>query len=63
MKFSFDKFMNDIVTREETSKSVTNRTQRVQNDPAREYNKLYREHWQNSTYFSNEGSEKSRWKK
>ena len=63
MKFAFDKFMSDIVGREEKSRNTNVTAQRVQNDSAREYNRRYREHWQNSTFFSDEGTERSRWRK
>ena len=52
LKFKFDKFMKNIVEREEHGR------QRVEDHfvgqeelPQRKYNKLYRERWQNSTKF------------
>lgn len=48
-KFSFEKFMKDIVKREETSKQMTTENrEKVEETPQRKYNKLYRERWQNT---------------
>tara|TARA_Y100000593_G_C4240862_1_gene302073 strand:- start:271 stop:444 length:174 start_codon:yes stop_codon:yes gene_type:complete len=44
-EFVFDKFMNDIVKREEEAKQPAN--QKSDDDPRRKYNNLYRERWQN----------------
>jgi|APGre2960657373_1045057.scaffolds.fasta_scaffold297390_2 hypothetical protein len=63
MKFSFDKFVNDIVEREDRFTQKTRSLSAVENTASREYNQKYREHWQNSTYFSQQGAERSRWKK
>jgi hypothetical protein len=47
-KFTFDKFVDDIVVREEQQREVIAEHQRDQDDhPARVYNRLYRERWQN----------------
>jgi hypothetical protein len=59
--FTFDKFMQDIVRREESSRSSNDSYQKGQDEsPARQFNKLYREHWQNSTYV---GEGRGRWQK
>jgi hypothetical protein len=47
-KFEFDKFMNDIVLREDAQREVINEHQRDADElPQRVYNRLYRERWQN----------------
>lgn len=47
-EFEFDKFMTDIVEREESQKKVIAEHQEGQDDhPQRIYNRLYRERWQN----------------
>lgn len=47
-KFEFDKFMNDIVIREEAQREVINEHQQGADElPQRVYNRLYRERWQN----------------
>jgi len=44
----FDKFMNDIVEREEVAhRRAKNRSEQQANQPQRRYNDLYRERWQN----------------
>tara|TARA_A100001011_G_C14084287_1_gene745824 strand:+ start:627 stop:806 length:180 start_codon:yes stop_codon:yes gene_type:complete len=49
---NFKKFMNDILKRETEHKSVMkDRILEEEELPQRRYNKLYREHWQNSVYF------------
>ena len=46
--FAFDKFINDIEKREDTAREKVESHQRGQeHHPAREYNRLYRERWQN----------------
>jgi hypothetical protein len=51
-KFKFDKFINDICSREEDGKKrVEDHAKNQENLPQRRYNELYREHWQNSTRF------------
>jgi len=46
--FEFDKFMEDIVKREEDQRNVVSEHQAGQDElPQRIYNKLYRERWQN----------------
>lgn len=46
--FNFDKFMQDIVVREEDQRKVIEEHQEGQDTlPQRVYNRLYREHWQN----------------
>jgi hypothetical protein len=48
-EFKFDKFMADIVKREEANKQKIKEYAENQDDlPQRKYNKLYRELWQNS---------------
>ena len=50
--FTFDKFIKDIEKREIESKNKIQEHQSGQEEhPARKYNRLYREHWQNSTRF------------
>ena len=52
MEFEFDKFINDICSREEDGKKrIADHTKNQENLPQRRYNELYREHWQNSTRF------------
>ena len=51
-KFNFDKFVKDIVKRNENHQKKED--ERIKSDetlPQRRFNKLYREHWQNSTRF------------
>ena len=51
-KFNFDKFVKDIVKRNENH--LKKEDERIKSDetlPQRRFNKLYREHWQNSTRF------------
>lgn len=51
-KFQFDKFVNDICKRENEGKNrVAEHLKGQEELPQRKYNKLYREHWQNSTRF------------
>ena len=51
-QFKFDKFVKDICKREDDGKQRVKDHLRGQEDlPQRRYNKLYREHWQNSTRF------------
>ena len=46
--FAFDKFINDIQKREDTArKNVESHQNDQENHPARKYNQLYRERWQN----------------
>ena len=46
--FNFDKFMQDIVIREEQQRKVIEEHQEGQNElPQRVYNRLYRDRWQN----------------
>ena len=46
--FEFDKFMQDIVKREDAQREVIAEHQQGQEDlPQRTYNRLYRERWQN----------------
>ena len=50
--FSFDKFIKDIVKKEdEGRKRVKEHISGQAELPLRIYNKLHREHWQNSTKF------------
>tara|TARA_Y100000593_G_scaffold94560_1_gene194285 strand:+ start:2407 stop:2595 length:189 start_codon:yes stop_codon:yes gene_type:complete len=52
IKFKFDKFMKNIVEREETGRQrVEDHLDGQDELPQRKYNRLYREHWQNSTRF------------
>lgn len=47
-EFAFDKFINDIEKREEAArKNVEGHQKDQENHPARKYNQLYRERWQN----------------
>lgn len=51
-KFGFDKFIKDIVKKEDAGRERVRSHQQGQEDlPQREYNRLYREHWQNSVRF------------
>lgn len=51
-KINFDKFMKDIAERKEQhEKREEERIQADENLPQRRFNRLYREHWQNSTRF------------
>jgi len=51
-KFKFDKFMKNIVNREEQGRERVEKHLEGQEElPQRKYNRLYREHWQNSTRF------------
>ena len=43
-RFQFDKFMKNIVKKEEKGKHVV---EEARDNPAREYYKLYSERWQN----------------
>ena len=46
--FHFDKFMKDIVEREEVTKDQREKlTEKHVDNPRRIYNRLYRERWQN----------------
>ena len=46
--FTFEKFMNDIEKREKTARENVESHQKNQDShPARKYNELYRERWQN----------------
>jgi hypothetical protein len=48
----FNKFIKDIVKRETDHKEVLkDRIYEKEELPQRKYNKLYREHWQNSVYY------------
>jgi hypothetical protein len=61
MNFTFDKFMVDIVNREEQVKEKNRDYQSAQEEsPARAYNQRYRENWMNSTFFS---PGRGRWQK
>ena len=47
-EFNFDKFVKDIQKRENKAVEKVSNHQRGQEDhPARKYNQLYRERWQN----------------
>ena len=51
-KFDFEKFIKDIEHREQQGvKRVEEHFKGQDESPQREYNRLYREHWQNSTRF------------
>jgi len=51
-EFSFDKFVKDIENREKQARKKIEEHQSGQEDhPARKYNKLYRELWQNRIKF------------
>ena len=53
--FEFDKFMKDIVEREEQQRSVIAEHQEGQEElPQRVYNRLYRERWQNRIKWDNQ---------
>jgi len=48
-KFKFDKFIKDIVKREDSAKQMPQpEREKIEETPQRRYNKLYRERWQNS---------------
>ena len=48
--FEFDKFMKDIVLRENLNREEIKTHQEGKDElPQRVYNRLYREHWQNRT--------------
>jgi|TARA_R110000787_G_scaffold4114_1_gene15981 hypothetical protein len=50
----FDKFMKDIVKREDAAVNRSkNMSEQTSNSPQREYNKLYRERWQNRITWGN----------
>jgi len=52
MKFKFDKFIKDINKRESAqTKKVVDHQSGQEELPQRRYNRLYREHWQNSTKY------------
>jgi len=53
--FEFDKFMKDIVEREEDQRNVIAEHQQGQEElPQRAYNRLYRERWQNRIKWDNQ---------
>lgn len=53
-EFDFDKFMTDIVNREEDQRNVIAERQEGQDElPQRVYNRLYRERWQNRIKWEN----------
>lgn len=53
-EFDFDKFMTDIVDREESQRKIISEHQEGQEDlPQRIYNRLYRERWQNRIKWEN----------
>jgi hypothetical protein len=53
MKFKFDKFVTDIVKREEENTAAAREMlEEKQELPQRVYNRLYREKWQNSIKFN-----------
>ena len=57
--FSFDKFMSDIVEREELNREVLRqRAEGLDKTPQREYNRLYREKWQNSIRYQRKDEKK-----
>ena len=48
-KFKFDKFIKDIVKRENDAKQMPKEDlEKIEETPQRRYNKLYRERWQNT---------------
>lgn len=50
--FKFEKFMKDICEREDQGKKrIESHREGQEESPQRRYNRLYREHWQNSTRF------------
>jgi len=50
--FKFEKFMKDICEREDQGKKrIEAHREGQEESPQRKYNRLYREHWQNSTRF------------
>ena len=50
----FDKFTKDIVKREDAAVNRSkNMSEQTSNSPQREYNKLYRERWQNRITWGN----------
>ena len=59
MKFKFDKFIKDIVKREnESADRLDEFLTDYDETPQRKYNRLYREHWQNRIKFKREVSGK-----
>tara|TARA_B100000214_G_scaffold375241_1_gene360764 strand:- start:246 stop:428 length:183 start_codon:yes stop_codon:yes gene_type:complete len=51
-EFQFEKFIVDIQQKEEAAREKVENHQKGQEDhPARKYNKLYRERWQNRIKF------------
>ncbi len=52
MKFKFEKFMKDIVQKEDDAK--TSRPEEKNVTPQRKFNKLYRERWQNRITYRRE---------
>jgi|TARA_R100001163_G_C4886171_1_gene81270 hypothetical protein len=48
-KFKFEKFMKDIVKREEKARQMPEiERDQIEETPQRKYNRLYRERWQNT---------------
>ena len=51
-EFDFEKFIKDIEKREKDGQErVSEHLQGQEELPQRKYNRLYREHWQNSTKY------------
>jgi hypothetical protein len=51
MKFSFDKFIKDIVKRELTGHENIAKSIEDDNTPSRKYNELYTDRWQSKTRY------------
>jgi len=53
-KFVFDKFMKDIVRRENLRRPIEN-SEKIEETPQRRYRKLYAERWQNRIIWKRRG--------
>ena len=54
-KFVFDKFIKDIVQREDVKKEMPN-PEKIEETPQRRYRKLYAERWQNRIVWKKKGN-------
>jgi len=56
MSYSFDKFIKDIVRREdEKREKLKEQAEQDSDSPYRKYNELYRERWQNRVKWTKRG--------
>ena len=54
--FKFDKFIKDIKSREDKGRiRIADHLEGQEELPQRKYNRLYREHWQNSVKYGGKG--------